>query len=185
MSDKRRDLVLPNKSCGSVQIDVFEFDRKRDSLDDITSLLNRAYGGLAAIGLSYVAATQDSKKTADRIRWAKTCLVARHSKSLVATICYYTRTVFAIEPPWHQRKDVSHFGQFAVEPALQGSGIGSALLAVIEQQARRDGKKELSCDTATKATHLVTFYEKRGFRIVGRHQWPHADYDSFILSKAL
>jgi GNAT superfamily N-acetyltransferase len=185
MNNKRRNVSVPGLNCGLVQVDVLEFDPERDSLDHITSLLNRAYGRLAAMGLNYVAATQDSKKTADRIRWAKTCWLAYQSKNLVATICYYTRTVFAVEPPWHQREDVSHFGQFAVEPALQGAGIGSALLAAVEQQARRDGKKELSCDTATEATHLVAFYEKRGFRIVGRHWWPHADYESFILSKAL
>ena len=168
-----------------MRFDIVEFDESRDSLDELTLLLNNAYGRLANMGLDYVAATQDAKTTANRIRWATTCWVVRDSRNLLATICFYARIRFATEPEWYHRKEVCHFGQFAVEPALQGSGIGSALLEIAETRARTEGKKELSCDTAFGATHLTAFYEKRGFRRVGQHRWPHANYDSCVLSKSL
>ncbi|HVA28922.1 MAG TPA: GNAT family N-acetyltransferase [Candidatus Baltobacteraceae bacterium] len=165
--------------------DIMEFENDRDSLDDLTLLLNKAYGKLADMGLDYVAATQGVETTAKRIKSATACWVARDSRHLLATICYYARIRFATEPEWYHRNEVCHFGQFAVEPALQGTGIGSALLEIVETRARTEGKEELACDTAIAATHLVAFYEKRGFREVGHHRWPHANYDSCILSKSL
>jgi GNAT superfamily N-acetyltransferase len=122
------------------------------------------------MGLNYVAATQDARTTANRVQWATVCWVARNSGIVSGTICYYTGTQFTIEPAWYQRKEVSNFGQFAVEPELQRAGLGSALLDIVENRARFDGKIELACDTAVAATHLVTFYERGGFRKVGRHQ---------------
>lgn len=167
--------------------DILEFDPNRDSLGEVTSLLNRAYSKLADMGLNYVAATQGVRTTANRIGWATVCWVARDSRTgaIVGTMSYYAGAQFAIEPEWYHREEVSNFGQFAVEPAVQGSGLGSALLETVERRARFDGKAELACDTAVEAAHLVTFYERRGFRKIGQHQWPHAHYDSYILSKAL
>jgi GNAT superfamily N-acetyltransferase len=81
------------------------------------------------------------------------------------------------------RADVAHFGQLAVVPRLQGTGVGSALIDVVEQKALDDRKAELACDTAELATDLIGFYQKRGFRIVERHRWPHARYISVILVK--
>jgi hypothetical protein len=58
------------------------------------------------------------------------------------------------------------------------------LIDVVEQRAMADGKSELACDTAELATELISFYQKRGFRIVERHRWPHARYVSVILVKS-
>lgn len=166
-------------------IDISEFDRERDSLDELTRLLQRAYAGLAAMGLNYVAATQSAQTTARRIGWSAACWVARTNDDLAGTLCYYDVAHFPSEPEWYRHKDVAHFAQFAVEPELQRCGIGSALLAVLERRARADGKAHLACDTAVDAASLIAFYEKRGFREIGRQRWPHATYESCILSKAL
>ena len=57
--------------------------------------------------------------------------------------------------PWLQRGDVAHFAQFAVEPQVQGGGVGSQLLAYVETTAKTAGAKEIALDTADPATHLV------------------------------
>lgn len=58
--------------------------------------------------------------------------------------------------------------QLAVAPEEQRGGIGRALLAEVERIARRDGCAALELLTAEMFTHLVAFYRRAGFGIVGR-----------------
>jgi GNAT superfamily N-acetyltransferase len=167
-------------------VTIREFDEARDSYDELTQLLNSAYHRLADMGLNYVAATQDAGITRRRTGLAARCFVACEDNGKIAgTICYYSASRGDHGPAWYARSNIGHFGQFAVLPELQGSGLGSSLLAAVESQALADGKTELSCDTAEPAIHLLDFYHRRGFEIVGRHRWPHARYFSVILSKRL
>jgi GNAT superfamily N-acetyltransferase len=140
---------------------------------------------LAELGLNYVAATQDAAVTRKRAAAASTCWIAYTAHDLVGTICYYAGGHGADAPARYALAGVAHFGQFAVVPRLQGAGVGSALLDVVERKTLADGKSELACDTAELATDLIAFYQKRGFRIVERHRWPHARYVSVVLSKRL
>ena len=64
--------------------------------------------------------------------------------------------------------------QLAVDPARQRAGLGSWLLARIEETARRAGVTSLSLYTGEMFPHLVRFYEGHGFRIVRRGPPPHA-----------
>lgn len=166
-------------------VEILPFNEARDSYDEVTRFLHAAYRGLAEMGLNYVAATQDAATTRGRIAAAAACWVAHQAGSIVGTICYYGESPSADHPDWYRRGDVSFFGQFGVEPSLQGSGIGSRLLAAAEARAIADAKTEFACDTAEPAHHLVAYYSRLGFRVVGRHRWPHAVYDSLILSKRI
>jgi hypothetical protein len=112
-------------------------------------------------------------------------LGGQNPRRALETICYYKSARHRSEPEWYWRDDVCHFGQFGVHPPLQRSGIGSLLIDRAQNQAVADGKLEFSCDTADRANHLVAFYTRRGFRIVGKHTWPHTNYDSLPLSKRL
>jgi GNAT superfamily N-acetyltransferase len=166
-------------------VEILPFDEVRDSYEDVTRLLHAAYRGLAEMGLNYVAATQDAQTTRERAEAATVCLVARQAGRLAATICYYAESPSADDPAWYRRRDVSFFGQFGVEPSLQGTGIGSRLIAAAEVRAVADAKTEFACDTAEPARHLIAYYSRHGFRPVGRHRWPHAVYESLILSKRI
>ncbi|HEY4433186.1 MAG TPA: GNAT family N-acetyltransferase [Candidatus Cybelea sp.] len=166
-------------------VEILPFDEARDSYEAVTRLLHAAYRGLAEMGLNYVAATQDAKTTRRRIAAATACWVARRAGGIVGTICYYAQCPSAHHPDWYRRAEVGFFGQFGVEPSLQGSGIGSRLLAAAEARAIAGVKSEFACDTAEPAQRLVAYYSRHGFRIVGRHRWPHAVYDSLILSKRI
>lgn len=162
---------------------VIRLLRTEDSLVEMTWLLNLAYRSLAQMGLNYTASYQDVATTAERIEDAET-YVADLKGRIVGTI-----TLYAGDPDltcaWYARPDVAHFGQFAVLPELQGQGIGSALIAVVEDRARALGKAELALDTAEPATHLVDLYKKRGYRTVSVIQWNGKSYRSLVLSKAL
>ena len=154
-----------------------------DSLIELTDLLHRGYQTLADQGFRYFATYQSPEQTADRIRNG-TCLIGLCQGRMVATVCYYgpqqTRG-----NPWYDRSDVACFGQFAVEPELQRGGVGSRLVELVEQMAQNDGAAELALDTAEGATHLIRFYEKRGYRFIEHAQWTVTNYRSVIMSKRL
>ena len=59
-------------------------------------------------------------------------------------------------------------GMFAVEPALQGQGIGKRLLAEAERHAwRAMGAQRLVMTVISQRHELVAFYERRGYRRLG------------------
>jgi GNAT superfamily N-acetyltransferase len=165
-------------------IEIAPFD-ERESFDELTRLINAAYRQLADMGLNYVAVDQGAHVTRDRVTTASNCWVARIDRELVGTICYYKNARYRTEPEWYWQDRVCHFGQFAVEPSLQRSGIGSLLMKKAERQALADGKLDLSCDTADRAHHLISWYLRSGFRFVGQHKWRHSNYNSVVLSKRL
>jgi hypothetical protein len=58
------------------------------------------------------------------------------------------------------------------------------LLRLVEERAQADGEF-IALDTAEPATHLIRYYEKRGYRFVQHQQWEKVNYRSVILSKRL
>jgi len=158
--------------------------RAADRLEDLTDLLHRAYAQLAQMGLHFVATHQNVETTCERIQDAE-CYVAELDGRIVGTIVFRdcARTGSC---PWYDRPDVASFGQFGVEPSLQGHGVGSALLDQVERRARETGAKELALDTAEPATHLIQYYERHGYRIVERVSWGDVvNYSSVVMSKTL
>jgi GNAT superfamily N-acetyltransferase len=154
-----------------------------DSLAELTELLHRAYAPLAARGLRYVASWQDERITGYRIEDA-TCFVAVDGDRLVGTVTV-KRPRECAGCAWLAREDVAVIGQFAVEPALQGRGIGAALLAAAERRAAEEGFAEAALDTAEAATELIAWYAARGYRPVGRADWDATNYLSVVMSKTL
>lgn len=53
-----------------------------------------------------------------------------------------------------------HIDYFYVHPEFQGAGVGTALLAAIESEAKRSGADQLSADVSVTAK---PFFESRGF----------------------
>ncbi|MCC6659541.1 MAG: GNAT family N-acetyltransferase [Phycisphaerales bacterium] len=88
-------------------------------------------------------------------------------------------------PPWFRRPDVDSFSQFAVDPDVQGLGVGGLLLGTVERRASEEGSAELGLSMAEPDTGLMNFYLRRGYRFVEHWQWPYTNYRSAILSKAL
>ncbi|HUR13428.1 MAG TPA: GNAT family N-acetyltransferase [Mycobacteriales bacterium] len=65
------------------------------------------------------------------------------------------------------RDDRGYFGTFAVRPALQGGGVGSALLGAAEQRARDLGLSEVEMTVLTVRTELIAYYARRGYADTG------------------
>ena len=154
-----------------------------DSVDELTSLLHRAYARLGAMGLNYTAVDQPPDVTRRRIG-SGTCFVATLDDRLVATLLVHP-TYAANECAYFTRAGVACVHQFAVDPQLQGGGVGRRLMAHAERWARENGFSELALDTAEPATHLVAFYARLGYREVGHVQWDGKVYRSVVMSKPL
>ncbi|MEX2218126.1 MAG: GNAT family N-acetyltransferase [Phycisphaerales bacterium] len=103
---------------------------------------------------------------------------------IVGTILFH-EVEDAKGPPWFQRPDVDSFSQFAVDPDIQGRGIGQLLLETAERRAAACGARELGLSMAEPDTKLMEWYLRRGYRFIEHWQWPYTNYRSAILSKTL
>ena len=154
-----------------------------EGLESLTSLLHRAYRPLLEMGLNYKATRQDVATTKRRVEEG-ICFVAELEGRIVGTV------TLSFEPTdwindYYRKAGVWRFGQFAVEPDLQGKGIGRRLLSHIERHASDAGAVELALDTAVPAVHLIEYYERHGYRTVDSCQWPGHTYESVVMSKRL
>lgn len=154
-----------------------------DSIAELTELLHRAYRRLGDMGLRYFATHQTEEQTLSRVRSGR-CFVAERDGRVVGTITMYRKREME-QPTWYRRDGVAYFGQFGVEPELQGTGIGNLLLAHVERVAQDEGIEELALDTAEPATHLIEYYSRHGYRPVDTVQWRDVNYRSVVMSKTL
>lgn len=63
--------------------------------------------------------------------------------------------------------DGVHFGLFAVDPSIQGSGAGNALLAAVDAQAREWGCVWIGMEVLNLRHDIKAWYERKGFRPTG------------------
>lgn len=162
---------------------IREFDVGKDSVEELTDLLHRAYKRLADMGLKFIATFQDSEATKRQMKKG-ICFVVTENEKIVGTVLYYLNT-FDDAPDIFKEEDAVLFGKFAVEPEYQSSGLGSFILNYIEEYARSNGKKRVILDTSEKALHLIDFYKKRGYKFVHHWQWPDVNYRSVVMCKML
>lgn len=169
-----------------------------DPISEITALLHRAYAPQVTMGLRPLAGRQNDAVTLDRVMNSECYLAFQGatpgsdlepddsaSRERLVGVVLLNEHEKAQFPAFFLRPDVSHFAMFAVEPALQGVGIGRALLGRCEQRARELGSRELALSMAEPDTALRVYYERRGYRFVEFWQWPYTNYRSCILSKPL
>jgi GNAT superfamily N-acetyltransferase len=154
-----------------------------DSLPELTRLLHRGYALLGEMGLNYTAVDQTSEVTAKRIEGGE-CFLAFWNAQLAGT-ALAKPTDTQSECDYFTKQGVASLRQFAVEPDLQGRGIGRALIAKCESWAIETNHVELALDTAEPAEHLVKLYTSLGFKKVGAVQWPGKRYRSVVMSKAV
>jgi GNAT superfamily N-acetyltransferase len=159
-----------------------------DSISDLTQLLHRAYARLAQMGMDYLAAHQDEAVTRRRLEGGE-CWVAELDREIVGTILLHGPRPDQAKPRyssrWYGRPGVAWFCQFAVDPSVQGRGIGALLMEAVEKRALDCGALELACDTAIQAKSLIEMYVRWGFRRVDMISWPNTGYYSVVLSKPL
>lgn len=75
------------------------------------------------------------------------------------------------------RDGAAYFGMFAVDPTIQGGGIGRILLAEAERIAATDlGAARLEMTVIEQRRELVAWYERRGYERTGETKpFPYGD----------
>lgn len=154
-----------------------------DDLVALTGLLHRAYAPLGARGLRYVATYQSPEVTAERL-FTGHPLAAEIDGKIIGTI--------TVHPPNAKSRAVTYrdpttlnFGQFAVEPAFAGQGIGRRLHQAALAHAVTRGARFMALDTAEPATDLIATYGRWGYAIVERVQWSSTNYPSVVMRRPL
>lgn len=126
--------------------------------------------------LNYTATYQDETVTRERISKGRAFVVRQHRK-IVATILLSAKNYFT-------NKNTAYLSQLTVDPELKRSGLGTYLMDFCENLAREEGFQGTQLDTAKPATHLVDWYLKRGYKIVGEERWDGKTYESWVFEKA-
>jgi ribosomal protein S18 acetylase RimI-like enzyme len=70
-----------------------------------------------------------------------------------------------------------YFGMFAVDPELQGGGLGKTVLAEAERIAREQWQcGAMRMTVIEQRAELIAWYERRGYRRTGEYQpFPYGD----------
>lgn len=130
-----------------------------DDIPAITSLINRSYRGDSSRAGWTTEADLLSGARIDETELLQLLndpnsliLIAQSDETILATLHAY-------------REDTSvHFGLFAVEPTMQGGGIGKGLLAYAESEAHSLwGVNTAIMEVITHRSELIAYYERRGY----------------------
>lgn len=166
---------------GTGSIVLRRFDPARDSFDELTGMLHRAFARLGAMGLNCTCVDQPVSVTRARATRGD-CYVAVCDRRLVGTMTLYAPDR---DSPCelYRQEDVASLRQLGVDPAWQNRGVGKLLLAVADHWAATRGYAELALDTPQSAAHLIAFYRGQGFRIANFMRFDGKRYDSAVLSR--
>ncbi|MEX5707732.1 alpha/beta fold hydrolase [Parafrankia sp. FMc6] len=76
-----------------------------------------------------------------------------------------------------RRPDGAYFGMFAVQPDIQGRGVGDRLLTAAEALARDEwAAARMELYVISLRAELIAWYERRGYRRTDRHEpFPYGD----------
>src|SRR5947209_1194797 len=116
-------------------------------MEELTELLHRAYAPLAAMGYHFFASHQSTEITASRCAAGETfvaesfgrlvgCVTLRAPGATSTALRAFAKTEDGV-PRCYLRDDVAVFGQFAVAPELQKTGLGGRLLDAVERRAKQ------------------------------------------------
>jgi GNAT superfamily N-acetyltransferase len=158
--------------------------RESDSLEDLTTMLHRAYAAHAVAGLHFLATHQSVEKTRERVHSGHTFVMLDEQK-LIGTVTVKLRDQSQYGE-YQPTVPLASFSQLAIDPDYRGQGLGVKLIEYVEQFARSNGCAEMALDTSQLALGLIQFYEKLGYEIQARADWrPVVNYESWILVKEL
>lgn len=141
----------------------------------LTALLHAAYKELGDMGLNYTATYQDDSITRERIGRGRAFLL-EDGATLVASVLLTAQNYFT-------GHNTAYISQLAVRPDYKRHGIGAFLMDHCESLAQDEKFAGVQLDTAQPAQHLVQWYQRRGYRIVGETQWDGKTYKSFVFEK--
>lgn len=151
-------------SLGSVQV-VFRSARAADA-GAIVALVESAYRGDASrAGWTTEADLLDGQRTdLDEVQ----SLLAEPSVAL-SVACQRGDVVGSVCVRMHP-PGIAHIGMFAINPSLQGAGLGRALLSEAEHDAVARGAQVAEMTVIEQRQELLAWYARRGYADTGERQ---------------
>jgi ribosomal protein S18 acetylase RimI-like enzyme len=143
-----------------------------DDVDALVALIESAYrGDSSRTGWTTEAhllkgQRTDPEQVLDVIKGVDSRLVVVQRDAAIVACCQLER-----------RGECAYFGMFAVRPALQGAGLGKAVIAEAERTAREEwGAHEMQMTVIAQRADLIAWYERRGYRRTGKMSpFPYGD----------
>ncbi|GAB3434175.1 GNAT family N-acetyltransferase [Flindersiella endophytica] len=111
-------------------------------------------------------------------------LVVRDDGQIVATVTVASND----ELIWadRHRPDAVYIHRLIVARSRSGRGLGTAVLREVERRARARGRRLLRLDIVELNADLAAYYERHGFRPVGRqHYPPHLGFHPSLLMEKI
>jgi ribosomal protein S18 acetylase RimI-like enzyme len=135
----------------------------KDDAAQMTRLINSAYRGeFSRKGWTTEADLLDGSRT--DIDEILRLIADEHSMFIL----YKIDSVLQASVHLHNTDDCVHIGMLAVNPMLQGQGIGKALLQAAEIAAQQTWSANRFVMSVISCRHeLIAFYERRGYRHTG------------------
>jgi ribosomal protein S18 acetylase RimI-like enzyme len=159
-------------------LDEYRVRRANDAdAPGLRALLNASYKELGDRGLNYTATYQDEAETLREIQ-NRIVYTAFDAGKMIATISMREENRMT-------GKKSAYVGKFGVHPDRKKRGLGKLLMQFIEERARKEGYQWIQLDTAKPAEHLVDWYKRQGYHIVGDTRFDGKTYESWIFEKAL
>ncbi len=135
-----------------------------NQLPQILLLLNKAYRGEAAKS----GWTTESNLIAGDVRTTSNELQKTYEKE-GSVFLVYKNEATQLEGCLNLQlqNDRLYLGMFAVNPALQGAGIGKQLLYAAEAYAKANGIGKIFMIVISLRTELIAWYERHGYALTG------------------
>ena len=147
----------------TVGISIIGLPADFDRWDDLLALIRRAF--------AYMDGVIDPPSSAHLLSADSLAEKAKREAGFVAVENgRIVGCVFALE-----RARDFYVGKLAVEPVLQGQGVGTRLMQAVEDLARARGKDAIELQTRIELTANHAAFARLGFRETGRTA--HAGYD--------
>jgi GNAT superfamily N-acetyltransferase len=127
-----------------------------DRLDDILHLVHSAFAGFVPPSSALDETTRD---LAQRMSDGAVIVAQSGDEPVGSVFCA-------------AQGDALYLMRLATAPAWRKRGVGRALLAAAEAQARRTGARRLSLRVRVTLSENLTYFERAGFGVTGRGQNP-------------
>jgi GNAT superfamily N-acetyltransferase len=155
----------------------------KDSVQELTDLLNSAFKSVGQRSYTYGMAEQSEETTRMQIK-SGDCWVAELDGRLIGVVILYPPRL-DVRRRWY-RPRLSRLSAYlrlvAVHPDFQGVGIGTMLLGHCERIAMRMGAWELvgSCPVGSRQLSL---FKRRGYRVFRYVSFSGTDHHSVFFAK--